>query len=113
MYLKRLNLIFIQHGCLTRYVNDNLDGIFNGCWGNWFVSHCPDIYTLVHGKQKMTITNETKSMWKMWGVAFMAGATLGLLVEQAIMFNSIKKDCEILGAFRIGETPYHCKPSTK
>lgn len=56
---------------------------------------------------------DIKSQWKPWGIAFMVGATLGLFVEQAIVLNSIKKDCEILGAFRIAETPYHCRPSTK
>jgi hypothetical protein len=50
---------------------------------------------------------------KGYGVAFLIGATLGLIVEQAIMINAIQKDCEILGLFRFGDTPYFCKPSTK
>lgn len=56
---------------------------------------------------------DMKETWKRWGVAFIVGATLGLVVEQYIFMSAIKKDCEILGAFRVGETPYHCKPSVK
>jgi len=50
---------------------------------------------------------------KGWAVAFIVGATLGMIVEQEIVLNIIKKDCEILGIFRIANTPYHCKPSFK
>lgn len=50
---------------------------------------------------------------KCWAVAFIVGATVGMIVQQAILINSMKKDCEILGLFRIGETPYFCKPSVK
>lgn len=46
-------------------------------------------------------------------VAFVIGATVGMFVEQQIVLHTIKKDCEILGLFRIAETPYYCKPSIK
>lgn len=59
------------------------------------------------------MTDETKQTWKRWGIAFILGATFGLIVEQTIFMAMIKKDCEILGAFRIGDTPYYCKPVAK
>ena len=46
-------------------------------------------------------------------VAFLVGAFFGMIVEQAIMINTIQKDCQILGLFRFGENPYYCKPSIK
>jgi len=45
-----------------------------------------------------------------WGCAFLIGSILGFIVEQTIMHSTIHKDCELLGAFRIGNTAYHCKP---
>ena len=50
---------------------------------------------------------------KGYGVAFLIGSTLGMLVQQQLYIQSLKKDCEILGLFRIGDVPYHCKPSIK
>lgn len=47
---------------------------------------------------------------KGWGVAFIIGATLGMLVEKAIIFREIQKDCSVLLAFRINDLPYSCKP---
>jgi hypothetical protein len=61
----------------------------------------------------MTVNTETKAQWKIWGVAFLIGAMLGMLVQQQIYIHTLQKDCEILGLFRIGDTPYHCKPSIK
>jgi hypothetical protein len=46
-------------------------------------------------------------------VAFLIGATLGMLVQQQAYIHSMQKDCEILGLFRIGDIPYYCKPSVK
>jgi hypothetical protein len=56
---------------------------------------------------------DIKNQLKPWGIAFIVGATVGMIAEQQIVLNTIKKDCEILGIFRIAETPYHCKPSFK
>jgi hypothetical protein len=50
---------------------------------------------------------------KGYGVAFLIGATLAMLVHQQIFIHTLQKDCEILGLFRIGDTPYYCKPSIK
>ena len=50
---------------------------------------------------------------KGYGVAFLIGATLGMFVQQQIYIHTLQKDCEILGLFRIADTPYHCKPSIK
>jgi hypothetical protein len=61
----------------------------------------------------MTANTETKAQWKIWGVAFLIGTTVGMFAQQQIFIQSLKKDCEILGLFRIGETAYHCKPITK
>ena len=61
----------------------------------------------------MTANTETKAQWKIWGVAFLIGTTAGMAVQQQIFIQSLKKDCEILGLFRIGDVPYHCKPSIK
>ena len=47
---------------------------------------------------------------KGWAVAFIIGATLGMLVEKAIIFNEIQKDCSVLLAFRVNDLPYSCKP---
>ena len=47
---------------------------------------------------------------KGWAIAFVIGATLGMVVEQQIIIQSIKKDCEVLLAFRISDLPYSCKP---
>lgn len=44
-----------------------------------------------------------------WGFAFLIGSVLGLMAEQIIISNTIKKDCEILGAFRINNSAYTCK----
>lgn len=56
---------------------------------------------------------EIKDTWKRWGVAFIIGATLGLIVEQYIVLSYIKKDCEILGMFRIGDIAFDCRASRK
>lgn len=61
----------------------------------------------------MTVNEETKAQWKIWGIAFLIGTTVGMFAQQQIFIQSLKKDCEILGLFRIGETAYHCKPITK
>jgi hypothetical protein len=61
----------------------------------------------------MTVNAETKAQWKIWGIAFLIGTTVGMFTQQQIFIQSLKKDCEILGLFRIGETAYHCKPITK
>jgi hypothetical protein len=61
----------------------------------------------------MTANTETKAQWKIWGVAFLIGATIGMLLQQQIHIETLKKDCEILGLFRIGDTPYYCKQSAK
>ena len=45
-----------------------------------------------------------------WGVPFIIGATLGMLVEKAIILNEIQKDCSVLLAFRVNDLPYTCKP---
>ena len=45
-----------------------------------------------------------------WGVAFIIGATLGMLVEKAVILNEIQKDCSVLLAFRVNDLPYTCKP---
>ena len=93
-------------------------------WGNWFSSYCPDIYPLVHGKQKMICCTDDcrqgrdcphRKVYKMdkiktWGVAFIIGATLGMLVEKEIIVREIQKDCSVLLAFRINDLPYTCKP---
>jgi hypothetical protein len=50
---------------------------------------------------------------KSLAVAFVVGAFVGMILEQVVMINSIKKDCEILGLFRFGDAPYYCKPSIK
>jgi len=50
---------------------------------------------------------------KGYGVAFVIGATIGMLVQEQAYIYAMQKDCEILGLFRIGDTPYYCKPSTK
>jgi hypothetical protein len=50
---------------------------------------------------------------KSLAVAFAVGVLVGMIVEQVVMITTIKKDCEILGLFRFGETPYYCKPSIK
>ena len=52
---------------------------------------------------------ETSNMWKRWGVAFIIGATFGMLFEQQIMIRSIQKDCDVMLKFRIGDIPYSCK----
>jgi len=61
----------------------------------------------------MTVTTEIKTQWKIWGIAFLIGATLGMLFQQLMHIQSLKKDCEILGLFRIVDTAYHCKPFVK
>lgn len=44
------------------------------------------------------------------GIAFIIGATLGMIVEQQIVIRSIEKDCSVLLAFRVNDLPYTCKP---
>jgi hypothetical protein len=61
----------------------------------------------------MTDKTEIKTQWKIWGIAFLIGTTVGMFAQQHIFIHSLQKDCEILGLFRIGDTPYHCKPSIK
>jgi hypothetical protein len=61
----------------------------------------------------MTEKTEIKTQWKIWGIAFLIGTTVGMFSQQHIFIYSLQKDCEILGLFRIGDTPYHCKPSIK
>jgi len=61
----------------------------------------------------MTTNAEIKTHWKIWGIAFLIGTTVGMFAQQHIFIHALQKDCEILGLFRIGDTPYHCKPSIK
>lgn len=51
-----------------------------------------------------------KEQIKGWGIAFIIGATLGMIVEQQIVVRSIQKDCSVLLAFRVNDLPYTCKP---
>lgn len=44
-----------------------------------------------------------------WGIAFLLGTLLGMIVERQVFINSIMKDCEILGMFRFGETSFNCR----
>jgi hypothetical protein len=55
------------------------------------------------------MNEETKTNWKQWAIAFLIGTLLGMLVEQQIFIHSIKKDCEILGMFRFGDTSFNCR----
>lgn len=56
------------------------------------------------------MTEDTKATIKTWGVAFLIGATIGMIAGQQILLTSIKKDCEVLLKFRINDIPYNCKP---
>lgn len=47
---------------------------------------------------------------KNWGIPFIIGATLGMLIEKAVILNEIQKDCSVLLAFRVNDLPYTCKP---
>ncbi|MFZ9455570.1 MAG: hypothetical protein ACO27Q_10100 [Bacteroidia bacterium] len=51
-----------------------------------------------------------KEQIKGWIVAFIIGATLGMIVEKEIIIRSIEKDCAVLLAFRVNDLPYTCKP---
>lgn len=51
-----------------------------------------------------------KEQIKGWAIAFVIGATFGMLIEKAIIINEIQKDCSVLLAFRINDLPYTCKP---
>ena len=53
---------------------------------------------------------ESINTWKSWGIAFLIGATVGMLAGQQILLTSIKKDCEVLLKFRINDIPYNCRP---
>jgi hypothetical protein len=44
-----------------------------------------------------------------WGIAFLLGTLLGMIVERQVFIQSIVKDCEILGMFRFGETSFNCR----
>ena len=55
------------------------------------------------------MNEETKTNWKQWAIAFLIGTLLGMLVEQQIFMQSIRKDCEILGMFRFGDTSFNCR----
>jgi hypothetical protein len=55
------------------------------------------------------MTNETLKTTKQWAIAFLVGALLGMFVEQQIFIHNIKKDCEILGMFRFGDTSFNCR----
>lgn len=73
-------------------------------WGYCFSRNFTYFCVVLHGKQKMM------EKLKGWGIAFVVGATLGMMVEQYIIIQSIKKDCEVLLSFRINDNPYTCKP---
>lgn len=55
------------------------------------------------------MSEQIKTTWKQWGIAFLIGTLLGMIVEQQIFMQSIKKDCEILGMFRFGDTSFNCR----
>lgn len=51
-----------------------------------------------------------KSMMITWGMAFLIGSGVGLYFGQNRVYESIKKDCDIMFTFRVGAEPYNCKP---
>ncbi len=61
----------------------------------------------------MKLQDGLTDTFKRWGIAFIIGATLGLILGQNRVFDSIAKDCEILGMFRVGNSAYTCKFTTK
>lgn len=99
-----------QRGCLT-HVNHNTYCVFNRRRGDWPSSHSPYIYTLVLGEQEMKLQDYSDVM-KRWGIAFVIGATVGLVIGQNRVFDMIEKDCQVLSMFRINETAYACKFTT-
>lgn len=46
---------------------------------------------------------------KGYGVVFLIGTFIGMVCQQQIFIQSIKKDCEILGMFRFGDTSFNCR----
>jgi hypothetical protein len=46
-----------------------------------------------------------------WGLAF--GLLFGAVITTATDQRSIKQDCQIMGAFRLGDQVYDCKPRGK
>jgi len=90
-------------GCLT-HVNDYFIKYIGRIWAISNSSLKSYFLALVLGEQKMT------EKLKGWGIAFIIGATLGMIVEQQIIVRSIQKDCSVLLAFRINDLPYTCKP---
>jgi hypothetical protein len=46
-----------------------------------------------------------------WGLAF--GLLFGAIITTAADQRSIKQDCQIMGAFRLGDQVYDCKPRSK
>jgi len=49
-----------------------------------------------------------KEQIKISAVMFLIGSVIGMFAEQQIILNAIKKDCEILSSFRIGDTAFIC-----
>jgi hypothetical protein len=46
-----------------------------------------------------------------WGAAF--GLLVGTMVSTISDQRSIKQDCQVMGAFRMGDQVYDCKPRSK
>jgi hypothetical protein len=46
-----------------------------------------------------------------WGTAI--GLLFGAVITTAADQRSIKQDCQIMGAFRLGDQVYDCKPRSK
>lgn len=47
--------------------------------------------------------------FKRWGIAFILGGVLGAFIGEVRYANYVKKDCEVIGAFRQGEVAYQCR----
>lgn len=62
----------------------------------------------------MTETKESKRPWinlnpKNVVIGTVACLLLGFVAGKIYTWDSIIVDCKVLGSFRIGNTPFHCK----
>lgn len=130
---RKLNLMLHLRGCLTRYVSNNIVRLFNWRRRNRAVRNSPVVPAMVSRKQEIECCNhdcnqgrtcprrkvnmEHKDHFaetiKRWGIAFLIGATVGLIYGQNRTFAQIEKDCLVLNSFRINETAFNCKFTTK
>ena len=64
------------------------------------------------------MTEEKKKIYQVvidwlleWGKTLLVGVIIGVCLAQFFAYDSIIRDCKVMGSFRIGNYSFTCKPN--